>query len=256
MLHSVAVPDPDCVDFLRWALPRIGLRWEGFRKVRRQVCRRVGRRIAELGLGDLDAYRAYLREHPDEWAKLERLTPITISRFYRDRAVFEALEHAVIPALGEEPRIWSAGCASGEEAYTLALICDGQVLASDLDPNMLRRARAATYERSSLRELPGPLLERGFDERDGRYVVRPEFRRQVTVHEHDLGTAAPAGPFDLILCRNTAFTYFTPDRQRAVLGRLRGVLRPGGALVIGLHERLPDPSGFEPWPKARAVFRR
>src|SRR5919197_810463 len=135
MLHSVAVPDPDCVDFLRWALPRIGLRWEGFRKVRRQVCRRVGRRIAELGLGDLDAYRAYLREHPDEWAKLERLTPITISRFYRDRAVFEALEHAVIPALGEEPRIWSAGCASGEEAYTLALICDGQVLASDIGPN-------------------------------------------------------------------------------------------------------------------------
>jgi chemotaxis protein methyltransferase CheR len=74
MLQSVAVTDRDCVDFLRWALPQIGLRWEGFRKVRRQVCRRLRRRLDALGLEDLGAYRAYLREHPNEWAELARLT--------------------------------------------------------------------------------------------------------------------------------------------------------------------------------------
>jgi chemotaxis protein methyltransferase CheR len=121
---------------------------------------------------------------------------------------------------------------------------------------MLRRARAATYESSSLRELPEPLRQRGFDERDGLYVVRPEFRRLVTLEHHDLSAEAPPGPFDLILCRNVAFTYFEAGRQRALLARLRGVLRPGGAVAIGLHEHLPEAAGFEPWPGARGVFRR
>jgi chemotaxis protein methyltransferase CheR len=258
MLESVALPDNDCVEFLRWALPHMGLRWEGFRKVRRQVCRRVSRRMAALGLAELHAYREYLAGHPEEWAELARLTPITISRFYRDPAVFAALEREVLPALGDGLRIWSAGCASGEEAYTLALICPtATILATDADPTMLRRARAATYQRSSLRELPEPHRERGFDERDGQYAVRPAVRRRVTVRRHDLTTDPPPGRFDLVLCRNVAFTYFDIERQRAVLDTVREALRPGGALVVGLHERLPEPAdGFEPWRGVRAVFRR
>jgi chemotaxis protein methyltransferase CheR len=74
--------DGACVEFLQWALPRLGLRWAGFRKVRRQVCRRVRRRAAVLGLPDLEAYRTYLDDHPDECAVLDGLTPITISRFW------------------------------------------------------------------------------------------------------------------------------------------------------------------------------
>jgi chemotaxis protein methyltransferase CheR len=73
-----------------------------------------------------------------------------------------------------------------------------------------------------------------------------EVRRRVTVCEHDLDDEPPAGPFDLVLCRNVAFTYFAPNRQRAVLARLGRALRPGGALVIGLHEQLPELEGFEP----------
>jgi chemotaxis protein methyltransferase CheR len=77
--------DAECVDFLQWALPRLGLRWQGFRKVRRQVCRRVARRIAELGLADADAYRLYLERNPQEWDALAELCRVTISRFWRDR---------------------------------------------------------------------------------------------------------------------------------------------------------------------------
>src|SRR4051812_18935427 len=161
-----------CVAFLQWALPRLGLRWAGYRRVRRQVCRRVARRIAELGLDGHDAYRAHLAAHPEEWEELRALTPVTISRFGRDRAVFAALAGAVLPELGaaaraagrERLRAWSAGCASGEEAYTLALLrADVEVLATDAHPPVLARARAARYPASSLRELPAELVGRGFE---------------------------------------------------------------------------------------------
>lgn len=268
--------DATCVEFLQWALPRLGLRWPGFRKVRRQVCRRVRQRVGALNLASLDAYRVYLDANPGEWAVLEALTSITISRFYRDRAVFAQLERVVLPVLATEAvaaerqrlMAWSAGCASGEEAYTLALMWSGaldarfprlrlEVLATDIDAMMLQRTCEATYEASSLRELPAAWRERGFLLRGGRYVLRPEYRRLVTVRRHDLRARAPAGRFDLVLCRNAAFTYFALEHQRAVLHELTGVLRSGGALVIGVHEQLPSPPPYlERWPGTRAVFRR
>jgi chemotaxis protein methyltransferase CheR len=161
-------------------------------------------------------------------------------------------------------RAWSAGCASGEEAYTLVLLWDLamlepelEVLATDVHEPVLARARAARYEPSSLRELPATVRERGFDAApEGGLVVRSEHRRRVTVARHDLHEPPPAGPFDLVLCRNVAFTYFAPDAQPAVLAHLAAALRPGGALVLGLHEALSDPApGFAPWPGARAVHR-
>jgi chemotaxis protein methyltransferase CheR len=268
--------DRRCVEFLQWALPRLGLRWAGFRKVRRQVCRRLRRRLEELELADLDAYREHLDAHPEEWTVLDALTPITISRFYRDAEVFRALEHQVLPALAAAATAdardrlvaWSAGCAAGEEAYTLALLWHGtlaarfptlhlEVLASDLDPAMLRRAREATYDKSSLRHLPARWRDRCFTPRGGRYCLRPEHRDLVSVRRHDLRTPPPADPFDVILCRNAAFTYLAAAGQRTALVRLTGTLRRGGALVIGLHESLPEPHpGLTAWPGTRAIFRR
>lgn len=209
--------DLECVAFLQWALPQLGLDWRGFRKVRRQVCRRIAARIRALGLADTAAYRERLESDRAEWPALAGLCTIPISRFYRDREVFDCLGAAVLPALAEAARkrgaerleCWSAGCASGEEPYTLAL--------------QWRMTLAASF---------------------------PELERQ------DLLGALPQRQFDLILCRNVAFTYFSDDRARAALQRLASRLRVGGALVIGLHERLPGSSdGFDPWPGCRAVFR-
>jgi chemotaxis protein methyltransferase CheR len=233
------------------------MRWQGFRRVRRQVCRRVSRRIADLGLSRADAYRAYLEATEDEWDVLTGLCRVTISRFWRDRAVFDALRDVVLPALGPRVSAWSAGCASGEEPYSLVLAAAEagvgiHVVATDVDPVLLERAQRATYAESSLRHLPGELRARAFD--DGR--LRPEFRDPVEFVQRDVLDGPPDGPFDLTLCRNLVFTYFDDERQLEVGRRLADSLRAGGALVVGAHEELPDGlTGFEPWPAARSVYR-
>jgi chemotaxis protein methyltransferase CheR len=267
--------DAECVQFLQWALPRLRLRWPGFRKVRRQVCRRIERRLRELGLAGVDAYRAYLQANPEEWERLDELCHVTISRFYRDRGVFEFLRRAVLPELarrasrqGVALEAWSAGCASGEEPHTLALIWHLalarefpglalHVLATDADETMLRRARAAEYPESSLRELPESWRQAGFVELDGRYRLRSEVRLPVTVRRHDLRRAPPAGPFELVLCRNVAFTYFERRLQEEVAELLATCIEPGGALVLGSHETLPEGTeGFAPWSVKHHVYRR
>ena len=165
--------DSNCVQFLQWALPRLGMRWHGFRKVRGQVCKRLRRRLTELGLDDVAAYRAHLERHPGEWETLEQLTHITISRFDRDRGAFAFLQEEVFPALANEVsargsdtlEVWSAGCASGEEPYTIAIIWELElamrhpaieirILATDVDDVMLTRARRGCYTAGSLKELP------------------------------------------------------------------------------------------------------
>jgi chemotaxis protein methyltransferase CheR len=268
----VIVDDSQCVAFLQWALPRLGMRWAGFRKVRGQVCKRLRRRLAELGLGDLHAYRAHLEEHPEEWARLERLTHITISRFHRDRGTFAFLQAEVLPALAAGAsalQVWSAGCASGEEAYTVAIMwrlavaarfpaVTLRVLATDVDDAMLARSRRGCYGAGSLRELPEAWRAAAFARRGAEYCLREEIKSAVSIEASDLlRDPAPAGPFDLVLCRNLAFTYFDSRGQRAVAARVAGVLRAGGALVLGAHEApAADVPGFEPWNVAARVYRR
>lgn len=267
--------DSDCIAFLQWALPVLGLRWRGFRGVRRQVCRRLAGRCRALGLTDLAAYRLYLDAHPGEWRELDALCRITISRFYRDRGVFELLEREVLPALARDAasrgagvEVWSAGCASGEEPYTLALVwrlavaasfprVGLHVLATDIDPVVLERARNGCYEAASVRDLPDRWRRAAFRELDGRFQLRREVIETIALLRHDVRDGAPGGPFDLVLCRNLAFTYYDRPLQRRVAGILAGSVRAGGALVIGAHESLPEDSGaFEPWPEARNVYRR
>ncbi|MGZ8692900.1 MAG: CheR family methyltransferase [Gaiellaceae bacterium] len=266
--------DADCVRFLQWALPRLRMGWRGFRNVRRQVCRRVDRRLRELGLSGVDAYREYLLANAQEWEKLDELCHVTISRFYRDRGVFEFLQRTVLPALVDQLagrgalEAWSAGCASGEEAYTLVLIwrlalardfpnLSLRVLATDIDETMLHRARAAEYAESSLQDLPQEWRQTTFVKQDGLFRLEREFRSWVTVRRHDLRQVAPGGPFDVVLCRNVAFTYFDADLQSEVAARLAACTRPGGALVIGAHETLPEGTpGFEPWAAKLRVYRR
>jgi chemotaxis protein methyltransferase CheR len=248
--------DDECVGFLQWALPRMGLSWPGFRKVRRQVCRRIARRMDELGLSSAAAYRSHLNEHPDEWARLDGLCRITISRFWRDRAMFDALRDVVLPALGPTVRCWSAGCASGEEPYSLVLAAaeaqvNVTVLATDVDPVLLERAREARYPESSLRDLPVDVRARAFE----GGALKLEHRTPVSLELHDVRTDPPPGPFDLVLCRNLAFTYFAEEPRHAVANTIHRCLRRDGALVVGAHEA-PPAELFEPWLPGQGVWRR
>lgn len=252
--------DDACTRFLQWALPRLGYRWAGFRKVRGTVCKRLSRRLRALGIDDLGAYRAFLEARPAEWAKLDALCRIPVSRFYRDRDVFDAIGRRILPELAAEAsaegrrhvRAWSAGCASGEEPYTMSLIAHHHpvggngtpprlcILATDVDPAMLQRLRRACYPDGSLRDLPAVWRRAAFDRCGGLECLKAPYRRHVHACRSDIREEGPAGTFDLVLCRNLAFTYFDDAGQRRALSRLAGALRPNGWLVIGKHEALPE----------------
>lgn len=268
--------DEDCVEFLQRWLPRLQLRWSGYRKVRRTVCKRLRRRLRQLGLDELRAYAILLEQDPLEREKLDAFCRIPISRFFRDRRVFEFLGRRSLPDLARKAqargdrivRCWSAGCASGEEPYSLRITWAEaveptfpdvgiRVLATDIEPAMLRRAESACYGKGSLRDLPPQWLDRGFVRSGDFYCLRRERRQGVVFQLQDIRREMLDDPFDMILCRNLAFTYFGTHLQRDVLARLETHLPGGGFLVIGSHERLPSNGGaFTPIEEGLPIFRK
>lgn len=268
--------DRDCISLLQWALPRLDHRWAGYRRVRRQVCRRIEARIRSLGLTDAAAYRQRLETDSAEWVALRACLRVTVSCFLRDRGVFQALADSVLPALAQALQhrgaptlhVWSAGCASGEEPYSLSLLWAFElqarhpgialsVLATDADPTVLERAATACYPASSLREIPAAWQDKAFTREDDRYCLAPSLRACVQFQQQDLCVELPDGLFELILCRNLAFTYFNAALQQKTAAALVQRLAPGGCLVVGAHECLPDGvADIEPWPGTVGLFRK
>lgn len=267
--------DAEGVQFLQWCLPRLRLVWPGYRKVQRHVYRRIQRRLQDLGLPSLADYRTYLEAHPGEWAVLDSYCWISLSRFYRDKSVFQFLEQAVLPSLARQTlaqgetglRCWSLGCASGEEPYSLSLLwrlnLQSQfptarlvVLATDIDEQAIARSRRGCYSQGSLKDLPESWRSSGFDRTAEEFCIRQEFREPVTFLAQDIRESAPEETFALILCRNLAFTYFNETLQGATLRQLTDRLQPGGALVIGRGESLPEGEfNLLPWSEKENVYR-
>jgi chemotaxis protein methyltransferase CheR len=253
--------DETCVHFLQWCLPQLGKQWAGFRKVRSQVCKRIARRMHDLNLASTEVYRDYLNAHPSEWDRLDAMCRITISRFYRDRGVYDALRAPLLPnsahQLGAEGtlRVWCAGCASGEEPYTLRLLWDLDVsdrvpngvtfhiTATDAQAHMLARARRGCYPHGTLKDLPDAWIKTAFTLRDSSFddpcCIQAAYRHGIDWLQQDIRHTMPDGPFDLILCRNLVFTYFDADLQHTCLDRMVDRLAAGGLLVVGNHETLP-----------------
>lgn len=241
--------DSECIAFLQWALPQLHLCWPGFRKVRRQVCKRVSRRMRELDIESIDAYRARLETDPGEWDVLDGFTRITISRFYREHDAFRYLCETVLPALhalaSPNPvQIWSAGCAGGEEAYTLAIAAREQgiavhIVGTDSDVHQLERAHRARYLVGSLKDLPVRWRDSSFEQQGDTYVLHAELRAPVELLHQDIGEEMPDGPFHLILCRYLAFTYFDQPLQVEVAERLLARMIPDGFVALGKHESWP-----------------
>ncbi len=269
--------DDECVRFLQWALPRLQMRWEGFRKIRSRVCRRIQRRIVGLQLTGVPAYRAYLQTHVDEWQKLDQICQVTISRFYRDKMVFAYLAETVLPTLcrqvqqqgRQELRVWSVGCASGEEPYTLSLLwafslqqqfpqLELKILATDTKMDLLGRARHACYPYSSVRNLPASWREVAFSLAGDTYCLKPEYRQWVAFQYHDVRQPPPARDFDMVLCRNLAFTYYDQALQLHVKQHLLDALRPGGVLLLGAREAMAceKSSEIEAWSERYRVYRK
>jgi chemotaxis protein methyltransferase CheR len=240
------------------------------------VCKRVQRRIALLGLSDVQAYRVWLDTHPEEWRVLDAFCQITISRFYRDKRVFQCLETDVIRHIvqriqrdGEQTlTVWSAGCGSGEEPYTLALLwafCLApmfpgikiNILASDANAEVIHRMRKACYSGTSLKDLPDPWRNAAFSRNENSFCLRETYRKNIEIRQQDIRRAVQNGRFHLLLCRNLVFTYFDEKLQCDTGQRLSNRVSEGGALVIGAHERLPDcMAGFELWDGCRGIYRK
>jgi chemotaxis protein methyltransferase CheR len=246
----------ETLEFLAWAAPRLGLDAAGFERVHGVVRKRMGRRMRELHITELGEYRRRLEGDADEWPVLAAMCRIPVSRFHRDAVVFDPFLRMLLPARveaarreGRPFRVWSAGCASGEEPYTFALLWSSgriphqpgdrlEIVATDADEIMLQRARRAVYEEGSLRELP-PVLREQLEPVDGGLRVPADVRSLVDLHQEDLRETMREGPFDLIACRNLAFTYFDARTRLRVAEGLRDRLDDGGILLIGRGETLP-----------------
>lgn len=229
-----------------------GLFCAGYKE--RCLRRRLAVRMRACGVHRYADYAAVLERDPEEYERLLRAVMINVSKFFRNPEVWERLREEVVPALFalDVPvvRIWSAGSASGEEAYTAAILVrehaeahglEGRlarfsIVGSDIDPDAVEAARRAEYPALALSETPRAQRERWFDG-GPRYRLSDEIRRMARFEEFDLLTdAAPAGQH-LIFCRNVTI-YFERAEQAALLERLRDALAPGGYLVLGKAETL------------------
>ncbi|WP_438031013.1 CheR family methyltransferase [Sorangium sp. So ce233] len=217
------------------------------------ILRRLRRRMAATNVQTIDEYVRYLAHHPEEHQRLVNSFLIKVTEFMRDPELFAHLREVVLPALIEHARadnkslrIWSAGCATGEEAYSLAILISEllgdelesfhvRIFSTDLDPEAVAFARRGVYGATTVEDLPHELIERYFVAIDGQYQVKKRIRNLTVFGEHDLGQRAPFPHLDLVLCRNVLI-YFTSELQRRTLHLFAFSLREGGYLVLGKAE--------------------
>lgn len=240
--------------FLRITLPEMGYDWR--RLNRRNVRRRVFRHMESLGIHDLSRYEEILKTRADERDVFDSLLRVTITRFFRNIATWQALERTLIHLKPDAVRAWSAGCAGGEEAFSLAMLLTGvkeagllpggwSILATDTDRPSLGRSAGTRYDWGSVREVPEDLRRRYFTVADGRWNLDDGIRKRVRFLTHDVVREEPPGIFNLVLLRNSVLTYNTAETRSRVLGRVREHLETPGLLVIGRTEKLPATAGFE-----------
>ncbi|MBV9545366.1 MAG: PAS domain S-box protein, partial [Chloroflexi bacterium] len=238
------------------------------------IRRRLQRRMLDTNSATLEEYVRLLRRYPEEYDRLTNSFLIKVTDFFRDADLFNHLREQVLPGLiaearkyGSELRLWSAGCATGEEAYTLAILASElvtddieqprvRIFATDLDADAIGFARRGIYPQSALKNLPNRLRDRYFTSLDGAWEVRKHVRGKVIFGQHDLGQRAPFPRIDLVLCRNVLI-YFTPELQRRALQLFAFALREGGFLVLGKAETTsPLPEHFTLVQPRLKVFRR
>jgi chemotaxis protein methyltransferase CheR len=211
-------------------------------------------RLNELGLHSFSQYQSYILEKEEERKFLTGLLTVTISRFWRNAKLFQALENTWLPAVlvsmpGNEPlKIWLAGCASGEEPYSLLILWlesfagsgrELRLLASDSDSHCLQRAQQARYPASSFREMPLHLRQKYCNNEKGTFSLRHDLSQRIEWFEHNLIWEAPPPNNNIIFCRNLVYTYFMDDLQQEITRRFHQALAPKGLLVVGRKDRLP-----------------
>jgi chemotaxis protein methyltransferase CheR len=219
----------------------------------RCIRRRIAKRLRACQVDDFASYLKKLEVDRDELDTLLATISIHVSHFFRNPDTFQILEQKVLPDLCRRAKaagrteltLWSAGCASGEEAYSLALLVDDlgatdlniRILATDISKPVLKTAQQGIFEATRVREIPPEVLEKYFYIEDGNYQLIDRIRDKVEFLRHNIMTADEYPAADLILCRNVLI-YFTRQEQERILSRFAVALPEHGALILGRSETL------------------
>jgi chemotaxis protein methyltransferase CheR len=259
----------------RQILGAFGLSWHGYRKVRKGVKKRLARHMQELGARSVPRYLSLVESDPRLRVESQRLLTVSISRFFRDQELWRTLERRVFPEICESrktsAKIWSAGCARGEEPYSVAIAwdlfikagepdCQLELWATDANPLSLSEARAGIYGRSSLKEVEPSVREAYFQAVPGssEFAVARWIKRGIIWRVHDLATDdPPAEDFSLVLLRNNLLTYYNETIRKSVLEMILESLGSPGFLIVGSHETIPEElRSVERYPFHRLIFRK
>ncbi|MEH2309133.1 CheR family methyltransferase [Nostoc sp.] len=244
--------DPKFENLLIYLRQSRGFDFTGYK--RSTLMRRVRKRMQSLNIENFEEYLDYLEVYPEEFNYLFNTILINVTAFFRDSPAWEYLAEEILPNLirnkntSDQIRIWSAGCASGEEAYTLAMLMAEilgaeefrqrvKIYATDVDEEALNQARQATYSAKDVQAVSDELRQKYFEIVGNRYVFRQDLRRSVIFGRHDLLQDAPISRLDLLVSRNTLM-YFNSETQGRILARFNFALNDNGYLFLGKAEML------------------
>jgi two-component system, chemotaxis family, CheB/CheR fusion protein len=237
------------------------------------LMRRVQKRMQQIGVAGYADYVDYLEVHPDEFLPLFNTVLINVTSFFRDPEAWKVLAGQILPRIleskgpGEPLRFWSAGCASGEEGYTLAILLAEalgdqafrsrvKIYATDADEEALAQARQGSYTPDQVEGVPEDLLGKYFERAGERFVFRPDLRRSLIFGRHDLVQDAAISRIDLLTCRNTLM-YLNSETQAKILARFHFALNRGGYLFLGKAETLlSHNNSFRPEDLRSRIFQR
>jgi chemotaxis protein methyltransferase CheR len=209
-----------------------------------------------LGSKNVTAYILELEKSEEARKQCERLMTVSISRFFRDRKLWEILQKEILPQIVERHRrrikVWSAGCACGEEVYSLKIIWEVltesimrmpglEITGTDMNPIYLERARAGIYPASSLKELPEGLRSVYLRLQPAKksYFVKPSLKKSIIWKLNHLLDDPPGSSYELVFLRNNVLTYYQDELKRYALKKVSNCLALDGFLIIGSHENLP-----------------
>ncbi|HEY2666738.1 MAG TPA: CheR family methyltransferase [Actinomycetota bacterium] len=267
-----APPEPGFLQLLEYLRATRGFDFTGYKPS--SLMSRIGKRMHMLRIEGFAEYQDHLEVHPEEFEELFNFMLINVTSFFRDPPIWEYVAEAIMPALAErarqrQVRIWSAGCASGEEVYTIAMLLAEQlgreafvesvkIYATDIDEKGLAEARAATFDGSKMEAIPEHLGARYLEPVAGghRFVFDKELRRSIVFGRHNLVSDAPISRIDLLACRNTLM-YLNAETQAQVLKNFHFALNDDGYLLLGKAEMLfTKEKSFTAIDLKRRVFRK
>ncbi|WP_187264594.1 chemotaxis protein CheB [Pontibacter beigongshangensis] len=248
---------------------RTGIDFSNYK--RPTIILRISRRMATCNVNTLVDYLDYLNLHPEEIEVLSKEFLIGVTRFFRDEEAYKIIEQQVIPALidgksrSEQLRVWVAGCSTGEEAYSLAILIreyldkakkelEVKIFASDIDREALEFAGKGLYPQRSVSEVSEERLSEHFVKEEGRFWVCQRVRRMVIFAPHNVANDPPFRKIDLVSCRNMLI-YLNPLLQKKVIDKFHYALRVGGYLFLGSSESLGELTSFRDINKKWKIFR-